>query len=169
MTLGGGENHFPIRIYFILALYLGGKEKPVEVLKEASSREAARAGKFQLHQFLDVPQLYEMLAAVSLSDDPPLKFLEENELVTVEGQLISALNARIGRGWKPPLYDVSMAELLQRFSEAASFVNRDEYGKNGINSPGEVLCEARTEEEVTEMERACGPLPPGCEGDGVDC
>jgi len=53
-----------------------------------------------------------------------------------------------------------MEELLRRFSEAVFSVNRDEYVRNGINSPGEILCEPRTEEEIAETEKRWGPLPP---------
>lgn len=53
-----------------------------------------------------------------------------------------------------------MTGLLQRFSEAAFFVHSDKYVKNGINSPREILCEPRTEEEVAAVESKMGPLPP---------
>jgi hypothetical protein len=56
-----------------------------------------------------------MLSVHSFQDPPLLKFLEGNGLMNVEEELIAALHTRIERGEKPPLHDIPMEELLQRF------------------------------------------------------
>jgi hypothetical protein len=156
-TLGGSGKDLPMRIYFILAVWLGRREKAIKILERAYSRIP---GQFLLHTFMDIPQLYELLATSSLGDTPPLRLLGGGELVIVEEELLAALTTRIERDWKPPLHDVPMAELLRKFSEAAFFVNRDEYVKRDVNSPKEILCGPCTEEEVATVERDMGPLPP---------
>ena len=94
-TLSEGCRHIPIRVYFILALYLGKEAKAVEILTKANS---SVPGEFQLHQFLDIPQLYHILARHSFQDPLLLKLIEDSELVKVEEELIAALHTRIERG-----------------------------------------------------------------------
>jgi len=156
-TQSAVENHliyFPGNNFFLLALYLGRKEKAVDIVKSASMGEPGQL--FELDRFLDIPQLYDMIA---VSEIFSLKFLEEDELVMVEEKLLAALNTRIEKGWIPALQDVSMGELLRRFSEAAFFVYKDEYVKRGIGSPKEILCGKRTAEEIAKVEETCGQLP----------
>lgn len=56
-----------------------------------------------------------MFAVHSFQDPPLLKFLEGNGLMNVEEELITALRTRTERGEKPPLHNISIGELLQRF------------------------------------------------------
>lgn len=137
---------FSWRVYFILGLYLDHTEKARHILHLASQWE-----EFDLHHFLDVPALHEMLAAST--DAPPIHILDDAELKEVEVQILAALTTRVEQGRRGPLHDFSMSELMLRFSEAALFVHRDEYPKNNINSSQEILCAPITEAEITKLKK----------------
>jgi hypothetical protein len=107
---------------------------------------------------LDVPALYETLAASI--DEPPTHFLDDSELKEVEDQLPTALTTRVEQGWKAPLQDVPMAELLHLFSKAAFLVYREEYLENNITSSKAILCNPLCPEEVANCEERLGPLSP---------
>jgi hypothetical protein len=122
-ALNAGCNYvvyFPRRPYFILALYLERKERAGEVVRGAYMGESWH---FELHQLLDAPQLYEILA---VADTQLFTVLEDRQLVFAEEKLFSELNTKIEKNWKPPLHEFPMAELLRHFPAAAFFVHQDE-------------------------------------------
>jgi hypothetical protein len=118
---------------------------------------ASQKDEFDIHNFLNIPALYEILS--SSTNDPPSHILDEDQTKNAEEVLCAALNTRLSSGRKLPLHDISMAELLQRFSTAAFFVHRDEYLKNDIDSPEKILMAPLTPEEIRKIEEELGPLP----------
>jgi len=143
---------FETRIYFMLALYLGHVQKARETMNSA-----CQLLHLDIHHFLDIPALYEMLA--QSMDDPPIQF-EEEEMNGVVEELCGALTTRAEQGREELLYDISMAELLRRFSQAAFFVHEQDYRKNGIETPEKVLLAPISAERIAKIEEELGPLPP---------
>ncbi|KAE8444644.1 hypothetical protein EG329_014392 [Mollisiaceae sp. DMI_Dod_QoI] len=143
---------FPLHIFFAMAVYLDHQEKARKILQKATKQN-----EFEIHDLLNIPALYEILAASM--DDPPIKLFDETETKEAEEFLCAALQTRAEKGRRPPLHDVPMAEVLRRFSEAAFFVHRDEYLRNEINTPEQILYPPLTPEEIEKFEQTLGPLP----------
>ncbi|KUJ15003.1 uncharacterized protein LY89DRAFT_751654 [Mollisia scopiformis] len=143
---------FPLHVYFILANYLGHREKAREILRSESQQH-----QFDFPAFLNVPEVYKFMA--TSIEDPLAKILDESVIRETETILHAALDARMKSGWKRPLHDISMTELLRRFSEAAFFVHQDEYMENDIQSSKDILCSPLTLNEIEDIEIKLGSLP----------
>lgn len=144
---------FPVKVYFMYAVYLGYQEKVRDILKMA----VKQSNQDWVRELLDVPAFYETLAA---TDNPPVK-LDDAEVKGAEEMISIALTSRAEQGRKFPLQDIPIAELLRRSSEAAFFVHHEEYLENGIEESQKVLCPPLTEDDIAEVEQTLGaPLPP---------
>jgi hypothetical protein len=109
------------------------------------------------YNFVDVPAMYELLSASI--DDPPITILSRTQLEETGNILCTALDTRSENGWRRPLCDLPVTELLSRFTKVAFFVHRDEYIHNDINSPENILSMPITADKVAKIEIKPGPLP----------
>lgn len=143
---------FSPKIYFILASHLGHSAKALEILQISGQRNGS-----ELHTLVEVPVTYEILAESNA--DPPIDILSLAQLEEISNVLCMAIDTRVEHGWRKPLHDLSAAELLSRFTNAAFFVHRDEYVKNDIHKPEDILYMPITAERIAEIETELGPLP----------
>jgi len=156
----GGLPHchiFPMKVYFSLAVGLGKHEKAREIFKLACTPE-----EWCPQDLLPIPALYEAYFGDDAASNPDTEqLIAESDAAPAVNSLTEALVQRKQNGQQEPLHGVAWPELLERFSEAAFKVHRDDYAQinNPPQRPSDILLPPITPEKLADVEQTLGPLP----------
>ncbi|KAK4233849.1 hypothetical protein C8A03DRAFT_19146 [Achaetomium macrosporum] len=159
---------FPMKVYFSLAAGLGKRQKARDIFKLACTVAEWCPG-----DLLPIPALYEVYfgdddddgASTDLASTPSSseQLIAASAASAAVSVLTSALAQRKHHGRQEPLHGVAWPELLQRFSDAAFQVHRDDYAETDDDPPQEpldILLPPIAPEALAEVEQALGgPLP----------
>ena len=154
---------FPVKVYFLLAVNLGYREKAREILRLAMMKE-----EFALNDLVEIPAAYEILLAEDKEAEIGTSLVLREEVKTMQKELLNACKERKENGQQEPLPGVQWPELLRRFSEAAFKTQSEEFEgiqtNDGeeiapIEQPSDLLLPPISAERLAEVEEQLGPLP----------
>ncbi|KAM0542656.1 hypothetical protein ACHAPJ_012688 [Fusarium lateritium] len=117
----------------------------------------------QLDRYLFLPGIYSVLPLLAKRRKERNPFYIEADDADAMVQEVTAaleLRAREGRQWSLAPEKVGWRELLDRLTNGAWAVNRQEYEGLGLTCAENILYPPATEEEIAEAEAKVGELPP---------